>query len=68
MIYAFIAEHCWDLPVAASCRVRKVTTSGDYEWRDRQSRSTSSAEANYATRASRRSHDRQVPRASSAKN
>ena len=37
MRFTFIAERCSDLPVAASCRVMKVTTSGFYEWRHRQS-------------------------------
>jgi putative transposase len=36
MIFTFIAEFCSDLPVAASCRAMKVTTSGFYEWRQRQ--------------------------------
>jgi putative transposase len=36
MMFAFIAESCSDLPVAVSCRVMKVTTSGFYEWRQRQ--------------------------------
>jgi putative transposase len=36
MMFTFIAESCSDLPVAASCRVMKVTTSGFYEWRQRQ--------------------------------
>src|SRR3954454_8604549 len=35
MIFTFIAERCSDLPVAASCRVMKVTTSGYYEWQQR---------------------------------
>jgi len=33
MIYAFIAARCADLPVAACCRVMKVSTSGFYQWR-----------------------------------
>ena len=37
MMFAFIAGHCSDLPVAASCRAMKVTTSGFYEWWHRQS-------------------------------
>jgi putative transposase len=37
MIFTFIAERCSDLPVTASCRAMKVTTSGFYEWRQRQS-------------------------------
>lgn len=36
MIYAFIAGHCDDLPLVACCRVMKVSTSGFYEWRQRQ--------------------------------
>jgi putative transposase len=36
MIFTFVAERCSDLPVAASCRAMKVTTSGFYEWRQRQ--------------------------------
>jgi putative transposase len=36
MIYAFIAGHCQGLPVVACCRVMKVSTSGFYEWRQRQ--------------------------------
>ncbi len=36
MIYAFIAGHCSDLPVVACARVMKVSTSGFYEWRQRQ--------------------------------
>jgi putative transposase len=36
MMFTFIAESCLDLPVATSCRVMKVTTSGFYEWRQRQ--------------------------------
>ena len=36
MRFTFIAESCSDLPVAAACRVMKVTTSGFYEWRQRQ--------------------------------
>jgi len=30
MIFTFIAERCWDLPVAVCCRVMKVSTSGFY--------------------------------------
>jgi putative transposase len=33
MIYTFIAGQCADLPVAACCRVMKVSTSGFYAWR-----------------------------------
>ena len=33
MTYAFIAERCSDLPVAACCRVMKVSTSGFYAWK-----------------------------------
>ncbi len=36
MIFTFIAERCSDLPVTASCRAMKVTTSGFYEWTARQ--------------------------------
>lgn len=36
MIFTFIAEFCSDLPVTASCRAMKVTTSGFYEWCERQ--------------------------------
>jgi putative transposase len=36
MSFTFIAERCSDLPVTASCRAMKVTTSGYYEWADRQ--------------------------------
>lgn len=33
MTYTFIARACSDLPVAACCRVMKVSTSGFYAWR-----------------------------------
>jgi putative transposase len=33
MIYTFIAGRCADLPVAACCRVMKVSTSGFYQWK-----------------------------------
>src|SRR5215213_6981097 len=33
MTYAFIAERCSDLAVAACCRVMKASTSGFYAWR-----------------------------------
>ena len=33
MTFAFIARACADLPVAACCRVMKVSTSGFYAWR-----------------------------------
>ena len=33
MIYTFIYQACSDLPVAACCRVMKVSTSGFYGWR-----------------------------------
>jgi hypothetical protein len=33
MTFAFIARACADLPVAARCRVMKVSTSGFYAWR-----------------------------------
>ena len=32
MTYTFIARACSDLPVAACCRVMKVSTSGFYAW------------------------------------
>ena len=32
MTYTFIADRCGDLPVAACCRVMKVSTSGYYAW------------------------------------
>lgn len=32
MIYTFIARVCVDLPVAACCRVMRVSTSGFYSW------------------------------------
>ena len=32
MIYTFIARACTDLPVAACCRVMRVSTSGFYAW------------------------------------
>ena len=32
MTYIFIAQACSDLPVAACCRVMKVSTSGFYAW------------------------------------
>lgn len=37
MMFTFIAERCSDVPVVAACRAMKVTTSGFYEWRARQS-------------------------------
>ncbi len=36
MIFAFIAESCSDMDVAACCRVMEVSTSGFYEWRQRE--------------------------------
>jgi len=36
MMFTFIAERCSDLPVTASCRAMKVTTSGFYEHQRRQ--------------------------------
>jgi len=36
MMFTFIAERCSDLSVAAACRMMKVTTSGYYKWRERQ--------------------------------
>ncbi len=33
MICTFMAERCSDLPVAACCRVMKVSTSGRYQFR-----------------------------------
>jgi len=35
MTYAFIAEHCSDLPVTVCCRVMGVSTSGYYQRRCR---------------------------------
>lgn len=35
MTYAFIARRCDDLPVAACCRVMRVSTSGFYAWQAR---------------------------------
>jgi len=32
MTYTFIARACADLPVAACCRVMRVSTSGFYAW------------------------------------
>ena len=32
MSYTFIAQRCSDLPVAACCRVMRVSTSGFYAW------------------------------------
>ena len=32
MTYTFMADRCGDLPVAACCRVMKVSTSGYYAW------------------------------------
>ncbi len=32
MTYTFIARACADLPVAACCRVMRVSTSGFYSW------------------------------------
>jgi putative transposase len=32
MTYIFIARRCADLPVAACCRVMKVSTSAFYAW------------------------------------
>ena len=32
MTYTFIARACTDLPVAACCRVMRVSTSGFYAW------------------------------------
>jgi putative transposase len=51
MMFTFIAERCSDLPVAASCRVMKVTTSGFYEWRDRQSNPCARAREDHALTA-----------------
>jgi putative transposase len=36
MIYAFIANRCTDLPVTVCCEAMKVSTSGFYEWKQRQ--------------------------------
>jgi putative transposase len=36
MIFTFIAESCSDMDVAVACRAMKVSTSGFYEWRQRQ--------------------------------
>ncbi len=36
MMFAVIVESCSDLPVAAVCRVMKVSTSGFYGWQTTQ--------------------------------
>lgn len=46
MIYAFIAGRCSDLPVAACCRVMKVSVSGFYEWQQRQASPSARSLAN----------------------
>jgi putative transposase len=46
MIYAFIAGRCSDLPVAACCRVMKVSLSGFYEWQQRQASPSARSLAN----------------------
>ena len=45
MIYAFIAEHCSDLPVAVCCRVMKVSRAGFYQRRAQPVTDTELAEA-----------------------
>ena len=40
MTYAFIAEHCADLPVETCCRVMKASRSAFIEWRHRQANPT----------------------------
>jgi putative transposase len=51
MIFTFIAERCSDLPVTACCRAMKMTTSGFYEWRDRQSNLCARAREDHALTA-----------------
>ena len=36
MIYAFIAEHCSDLPTGECCRVMKASRSAYFAWRANQ--------------------------------
>jgi hypothetical protein len=48
MIYTFITERCWDLPVSVCCRVMKVSTSGYYQ---RQESPVTDAERAEAARA-----------------
>lgn len=40
MTYAFIADHCSDLPVGQCCRVMRVSRSAFFAWRDRQANPT----------------------------
>jgi len=40
MTYAFITEHCADLPVEQCCRVMKVSRSAFFAWRQRQANPT----------------------------
>ena len=40
MTYAFILEHCSDLPVEQCCRVMKVSRSAFYEWLHQQANPT----------------------------
>lgn len=62
MIYAFIAEHCAELPVATCCRVMGVSTSGFYQRRRQPVTDAELAEADAANtvhdiwRMSRRSY------------
>jgi putative transposase len=48
MRFTFIAARCADLPVATCCRVMKVTTSGFYEWRQRQAEPAPRVRADHA--------------------
>jgi hypothetical protein len=50
MIYAFIADHCGGLPVAAACRAMKVSTPGFYEWRTRAPSARARVDAELLTR------------------
>jgi putative transposase len=40
MIYAFIVDHCSDLPVEACCRTMKVSRSAFFTWRHRRTNPT----------------------------